>query len=147
MSVNKAILIGNLGADPELKHTGSGTAVCTLSVATTDKRKDQNGDWIEQTEWHKVNVWAKVAENCAKYLKKGSKVYVEGKLGTRKWENKDGVTMYSTEITAFVVDFLDSKGGGDPKPEAQQAQKWEAQPQGQAPAPAQVGAGLDDIPF
>ena len=133
MSVNKAMLIGNLGADPELKHTNSGTAVATLSVATTDKRKDQNGDFQDQTEWHRVNVWSKVAENCAKYLKKGSKVYVEGKIQTRKWE-KDGVDRYSTEITAFTVDFLDSKGGN-------------SSPEEKPPAPSQVGAGMDDIPF
>ena len=136
MSVNKAMLIGNLGADPELKHTNSGTAVATLSVATTDKRKDQNGDFQDQTEWHRVNVWSKVAENCAKYLKKGSKVYVEGKIQTRKWE-KDGVDRYSTEITAFTVDFLDPKGSGNPQ------NTGDYKP----PAPSQVGPGMDDIPF
>ena len=146
MSVNKVILIGNLGAPPELKHTQSGLAVCTLSLATTDKRKDQSGEWVEQTEWTRVNVWKQTAENCAKYLKKGSKIYVEGKLQTRKWE-KDGIERYSTEVTAFTVDFLDSKGAGDSKPEAQKAQQWEAQPQSKPAAPKQVGAGLDDIPF
>ncbi len=137
-SVNKVILIGNLGADPELKHTNGGIAVCTLSVATTDKKKDQAGDWTEATEWHRVNVWQKTAENCAKYLKKGSKIFVEGKIGTRKWE-KDGVTMYSTEITAFTVQFLDSKD------KTQDSGSY--QPQSKPAATAQVGAGLDDIPF
>jgi len=139
-SVNKVILIGNLGADPELKHTTSGTAVCTLSVATTDKRKDQAGDWTESTEWHRVNIWQKTAENCAKYLKKGSKIYVEGRLGTRKWENKDGVTMYSTEVTAFTVQFLDSKE------KTQDSGSYE--PQSKPAAQSQPSqASLDDIPF
>lgn len=109
MSVNKAIILGNLGQDPELRYTSGGTAVANFSVATTDRRKDKDGNVQEETEWHKVTTWAKVAENCAKYLKKGSKVYIEGKLQTRKYE-KDGVDRYSTEITAFVVDFLDPKG-------------------------------------
>ncbi len=128
MSLNKVMLIGNLGADPELRHTGSGVAVCSLSVATTDKRKDQSGQLIEETEWHRVNVWKNAAENCAKYLSKGSKVFLEGKITTREYE-KDGVKKYSTEIVAFSVQFLDSKGD---KPQ-----------QGPAnPIPA-----VDDIPF
>ncbi len=137
-SVNKVILIGNLGADPELKYTNSGLAVCTLSLATTDKKKDQAGDWTESTEWHRVNVWKNVAESCAKYLKKGSKIYVEGKLGTRKWENKDGVTMYSTEVTAFTVQFL------DPKEKTQDSGSYQEQSK---PAAGPSQAALDDIPF
>lgn len=126
------MILGNLGQDPELRYTQSGTAVCTLSVATTDKRKDQDGNYQEQTEWHRVNVWKNIAENCAKYLKKGSKVYAEGKLSTRKWEDKNGVERYTTEITAFTVEFLDPKGSNDS--------------QGQAQAPG-GDPSLDDIPF
>lgn len=137
-SVNKVILIGNLGAEVELRYTKGGIAVCSLSLATTDKRKDESGEWLEQTEWHRINVWKNAAEACAKYLKKGSQIYVEGKLGTRKWENKDGVTMYSTEITAFTVQFLDSKGStqdsGESKPQSK-------------PAQSKPDPNLDDIPF
>ena len=136
-SVNKVILIGNLGADPELKHTNSGMAVCTLSVATTDKKKDQSGEWTESTEWHRVNIWKNVAESCAKYLRKGSKIYVEGKLGTRSWE-QDGVKRYSTEITAFTVQFLDPKEKTD---------SGSYQPQSKPVAEPQGNPALDDIPF
>lgn len=144
MSLNKAMIIGNLGSDVELRYTQGGKAVATLSVATTDRRKDQNGDFQEVTEWHRCNVWDKMAENCAKYLKKGSKIFVEGKIGTRKWEDKNGVERYSTEITASTVDFLDSKPSGNNQAQAQQ---WQAQPQTQTPAPSQGGPSLDDIPF
>ena len=102
--VNKAILIGNLGRDPELKHTNSGTAVCNLSLATTHRMK--KGDrWEDQTEWHRVTVWGKTAENVAKYCKKGKQLYVEGRIQTREYE-KDGQKRYATEIVAEFVKFL-----------------------------------------
>lgn len=113
-SVNSAVVLGNLGQDPELRHTPNGTATCTLSVATTDKRKDNDGNLQEFTEWHRVVVWGKQAENCEKYLSKGRSVYVTGRLQTRQWEDKDGVKRYSTEIVANGVQFIgESKGDGE----------------------------------
>lgn len=106
-SVNKVILIGNLGAKPELKTAGS-SKVCNMSVATNEQWKDDKGEKHERVEWHRVTVWNKLAENCAQYLDKGRAIYVEGKLQTRKYE-KDGVEHYATDIQAHTVQFL---GGG-----------------------------------
>lgn len=112
-SVNKVILIGNLGADPELRYTPNGNrAVCNLRVATTETYKDKSGAKQEKTEWHRVNVWGDQAENCNKYLAKGRSVYIEGKIETRSWDDKDGTKKYSTEIVAERVQFLDKKDGG-----------------------------------
>lgn len=110
--VNKVILIGNLGQDPELRHTGGGAAVTTLSVATSRKWKDKSDKMQEETEWHKVIVWNKQGEACAEYLTKGKQVYVEGRIHTNKWDDKEGVTRYSTEIIAENVKFLGGKSGG-----------------------------------
>src|SRR5579872_7404952 len=110
-SVNKAILIGNLGADPELRYTPSGSAVTELRIATTEKWTGKDGEKKEETEWHRVVVWTKQAENCAKYLKKGRPVYVEGRIRTRNWEDKEGQKRYMTEIVADKVQFLG--GGGE----------------------------------
>lgn len=112
MALNRAEIIGNLGNDPELKSTPSGNSVCNFSVATNEKWKDKEGNEQERTEWHRVVVWGKSAESCAKFLSKGRQVFVEGKLQTRSWENKDGVKMYTTEIIAKRVDFLGAKEGG-----------------------------------
>lgn len=109
-SVNKVILIGNLGADPELKYTPSSRALCNLRIATTDVFKDKSGQRQERTEWHRVTVWGDQAENCSKYLSKGRSVYVEGRLSTRSYD-KEGQKHYSTEITADRVVFLGSGGG------------------------------------
>ena len=109
-SVNKVILVGNLGADPEVKYIANGRAVCSLSVATSEKWNDKkSGQKQEKTEWHRVTVWGEQAENCGKFLSKGRMVYVEGKLQTRMYE-KDGQKHYATEIVADRVTFL---GGGD----------------------------------
>lgn len=110
--VNKVILIGNLGQDPELRYTGSGTAVCNLRIATNESYKDSSGEWVEKTEWHSVVTWARLAEICGEYLKKGSTVYIEGSLQTRQWEDRDGNTKYTTEIKAQEMQMLDSRGGG-----------------------------------
>jgi single-strand DNA-binding protein len=110
--VNEAIIIGNLGQDPELRHTGSGTAVCSLSVATNRKWKNKDGELQDDTQWHKVVVWDKQAESCAEYLSKGRQVYVRGRLQTRDWEDKEGVKRYTTEIVAQEVKFLGGKDGG-----------------------------------
>ncbi len=108
-SVNKVILIGNLGADPELKYTPNGAAVANLSLATIDTWKDNDGNKQERTEWHRVIVWKKLAEIAAEYLKKGSKVYFEGRLQTRSWEDKDGVKRYTTEVVADNMVMLGQK--------------------------------------
>lgn len=107
-SVNKVILVGNLGADPELKYTPSSRAVCNLRIATTDVFKDKGGQRQERTEWHRVTVWGDQAENCSKYLSKGRSVYIEGRLQTRSYD-KDGQKHYATDVVADRVVFL---GGG-----------------------------------
>ena len=112
MSVNKVILVGNLGQDPEMRYTASGTAVCNLSLATKEVYQDRNGERQERTEWHRVVVWGKVGENCSKYLKKGRQVYLEGRLQTRSWEDKNGQKRYTTEINANNVQFLGSRPEG-----------------------------------
>ena len=111
-SINKVILIGNLGADPELKYTPSSRALCNLRVATTEVFKDKAGTRQERTEWHRVTVWGDQAENCSKYLAKGRSVYIEGKLQTRSYE-KEGQKHYATDVVADRVVFL---GGGGPPP-------------------------------
>jgi single-strand DNA-binding protein len=109
MSVNKVILVGHLGADPETRTTGSGMVVANLRLATNERRKDDTGNWADATEWHRVVCFGKVAENVSRYLKKGRQIYVEGKIRTRKWTDKDGNDKWTTEIFADNVTFL---GGG-----------------------------------
>jgi single-strand DNA-binding protein len=131
-SVNKVILLGRLGQDPELRYTQGGQPVCNMSIATSEVWNDKDGNKQESTEWHKVIVWGKIGENCAKYLSKGRLAFVEGKLQTRNWDDKDdGKKRYATEIVAHNVQFI-SDGQGKP------------QQQGQRPQPV---ASLDDIPF
>lgn len=108
-SINKAIIIGNLGADPDIRYTQSNTAVANLSVATSERYKDKSGEWKERTEWHRVVAWDRKAEIAQEYMHKGSKVYVEGPIQTRSWEDKDGQKRYSTEIKAMVIRMLDSR--------------------------------------
>ena len=112
--INKVILVGNLGQDPEIKYTAGGAAVTTLSIATSDSWKDKDsGMDQERTEWHRVVLWRRLAEIAGEYLKKGSKVYIEGQLQTRKWE-QEGQTRYTTEIIAKDMQFLDSRGSAKP---------------------------------
>lgn len=111
--INKAIIVGNLGADPELRYTQSGTPVASFRVATTERWKGQDGQMQESTEWVSIVAWGKLAEICGKYLQKGSKVYVEGSINTRKWQDNNGYDRYSTEIKAREMKMLDSRGGGD----------------------------------
>jgi len=109
--INRAIIIGNLGKDPELRHTGSGLAIASITVATTESWKDgQTGEQKERTEWHRVSAFGRLAEIMGKYLKKGSQVYIEGKIQTRKWQDKDGQDRYTTEIIADEMQML---GGRD----------------------------------
>lgn len=112
MSVNKAIIIGNLGADPEIRYTQSGAPVGNLRIATNERWTDKNGQSQERTEWHRVVVFGKTAENCQKYLSKGRQVYVEGRLQTNEWQDKDGNKRYTTEIVASNVTFLSGGNGG-----------------------------------
>lgn len=112
--INKVILIGNLGADPEVRYTQNGTQVATFNVATTERWRDQSGAQQEQTEWHRIVAWSKLAEICGQYLHKGSRVYIEGKLQTRKWQDQSGQDRYTTEIVAREMKMLsprDSEGG------------------------------------
>lgn len=111
-SLNKAMIIGNLGQDPEVRYTQNNTAVATLNIATNERFRDSSGELQERTEWHRVVAWGKTAEICQSYLKKGSKVYIEGPIQTRSWEDKDGQKRYTTEIKALSLVMLDSKGDG-----------------------------------
>ena len=115
-SVNRAILIGNLGKDPEVRYTPSGQPVCNFNIATSEKWTDKSsGQAQERTEWHRIVVWGKQAEPCGKYLQKGRSVYVEGRIQTREWTDKEGVKKYTTEINASTVEFLGGKDGGGPR--------------------------------
>ena len=152
--VNKVILIGNLGQDPELRYTGTGTAVCNLRIATNESYKDQDGQLVEKTEWHSVVAWSRLAEICGEYLKKGSRVYFEGSLQTRSWEDRDGNTRYTTEIKAREMMMLDSRGGdfdqGDydqRRPQQQRQPQRQQQYQAQPQAAGDSFAPDDDLPF
>jgi single-strand DNA-binding protein len=112
MGVNKVILLGNLGKDPEVRYTTSQSAVCSFSLATSERRKDQSGNWVDHTEWHNVVTFGKTAENCGQYLKKGRQVYIEGKIQTRKWQDKEGKDRYTTEIIGNTVQFVGGAGKG-----------------------------------
>ena len=107
--VNKVILVGNLGKDPEVKYLDNGVAVANFSLATTENYKNKEGEKVSQTEWHNIVLWRGLAEVAEKYLKKGASVYIEGKIKTRKWEDKDGNTRYNTEILADNMTMLGSK--------------------------------------
>lgn len=146
--VNKVILLGRLGNDPDLKYTPAGAAVTKFSLATSESYT-KDGQKFEQTEWHRITIWGKNAENCAKYLSKGALVYLEGKLKTDSWENKEGVKQYSTGIVSDYVQFIDS---GKPRQDGSQAASTQApatqnsQPQASRAAPAPA-TNLDEIPF
>jgi single-strand DNA-binding protein len=150
-SVNKVILIGNLGRDPETRYMPSGDAIANITLATTDTWKDKNGEKQERTEWHRVAFFGKLAEIAGEYLKKGSQVYVEGRLQTRKWQDKDGQDRYTTEIVADRMQMLGARGGGNnfEVMEGGAARSGGAKPSGGAPA--KKGGDFDDfeddIPF
>ncbi|HWH72677.1 MAG TPA: single-stranded DNA-binding protein [Methylibium sp.] len=158
-SVNKVTLIGNLGRDPEVRYTPSGSAVCNITLATTRNWKDKNsGDKVEETEWHRVVFYDRLAEIAGEYLKKGRPVYVEGRLKTRKWQDKDGVEKYTTEIIAEQMQLLGGReglGGGEADSGGERMQRSAPAPRPaprSAPAPAPKSAtGFDDmdddIPF
>ena len=109
MSVNKVILVGNLGRDPETRYTGSGQAVCNFSIATSETFKDRNGERQKRTEWHKIVVWGKLAEICQQYLKKGAQIFIEGRIQSREWQDKEGNKRTSFEIVARDMRMLGSR--------------------------------------
>lgn len=143
--VNKVIIIGNLGQDPEVRYMPSGGAVTNLSIATSESWKDKDtGQNQERTEWHRIALFNRLAEIAGEYLRKGSKVYIEGSLRTRKWQDKNGQDRYTTEIVANNMQMLDSRGGGAP------AEMSAPMSHAQAPVPADQSMGNDfddDIPF
>jgi single-strand DNA-binding protein len=112
-SVNKVILVGNVGRDPEIRYTQGGTPVANFSLATTDRFKNRSGENEERTEWHRIVAWGRLAEICSEYLQKGKQVYIEGRLQTRDWEDKEGNKRYTTEIVAQVMQMLGRRGEGE----------------------------------
>lgn len=173
--LNKVMIIGRLGADPEIRYVAGGQPVTTLNVATDESYTDRDGNKVKKTEWHRISVWGKSAENCHNYLGKGSLVYVEGSLQTRKWQDQQGQDRYTTEIRAQKVQFLDRKGEGRSREDAnqpfesdmeaprggpQEKQSWVERPaKGRAssriappdedmgPAFPSEANSLDDVPF
>ena len=147
--INKVILVGNLGADPETRALPSGTTVANIRVATSESWKDkQTGDMKEQTEWHHVAMFGRLGEIAGEYLRKGSQVYIEGRLRTRKWQDKQGNDRYTTEVVASEMQMLGGRGGGA----TQETRDTRETGGGKAGAPAPAGAGSaaefdDDIPF
>jgi single-strand DNA-binding protein len=142
-SVNKVILVGNLGRDPEMRYMPSGEAVASLAVATTDKFKDKTGQMVEQTEWHRVSFFGRTAEVCGQYLKKGSQVYIEGSIRTRKYTDKEGVEKYATEIRGDRMQMLGGQAGGSDNGQGRQASAPAQRPQ---PSARGGGAhGFDDL--
>lgn len=152
-SVNKVILVGNLGKDPESRFLPDGGAVCNFSLATTDKWKDKSGEQQERTEWHRISTFNKLAEICGEYLKKGSQVYIEGRLQTRKWQDKEGQDRYTTEIVADRMQMLGSRAGGSQSMGSSEprAAATAGAGGGGKPAAKKGGASFDDmdddIPF
>jgi single-strand DNA-binding protein len=131
--INKVILVGNLGADPEMRYTADGTAVCNFRIATTERFKDREGNWQDRTEWHRIVAWRKLADICGQYLSKGKQVYIEGKIHNKAWE-KDGVKQYSYEIWADTMQMLGQARGQEREVEAPFT-------------PPEGGVPEDDIPF
>jgi single-strand DNA-binding protein len=136
--VNKAILIGNLGKDPELRYTPSGQAVASFSLATSEKWRDKDGNMQDRTEWHNIVVWGRQAEVAKEYLAKGRPVYIEGRIQTRSWQDKDGNTRYTTEIISQRMQFLGSRDQGAPA---------EGPTPPETPQPDNLAGEDDDLPF
>lgn len=162
--LNKVMLIGRLGRDPELRYSQSGAPVCTLNMATDESYTDREGNKVDKAEWHRVVVFQRVAENCAQFLSKGSLVFVEGSLQTRKWQDQQGQERYTTEIKAQRVQFLDKRGSGAeqsgseggyaaaprrsaPAGRPQKAQGQQDDYEDLGPAFPSEASGMDDVPF
>ena len=135
--INKVIILGRVGKDPEVKYAASGSAIANLTVATSESWNDKQGDKVEKTEWHRISAFGRLAEIMGEYLKKGSQVYIEGKLQTRKWQGQDGQDRYTTEIVASEMQMLGGKNtqSGNPTPKSHGS------------APDFVDSDLDDLPF
>jgi single-strand DNA-binding protein len=159
MSFNKIILVGNLGRDPELRYTPQGVAVCSFSMATNEKRRDKSGDLQDITTWFKITLWRQQAENAAKYLTKGSPVYIEGRLRIEEWTDRDNNNRYTLDVQATDMQFIGSRsdgmgGGGDYSSHHDEEATHSGPPVSSAPAssgtaasPAAAPAADDDIPF
>lgn len=154
MGINRIFLLGNLGSDPELRYTTSQNPVCSFRLATNERRKNAEGEWVDHTEWHRVVVWGKTAENCAQYLSKGRQAFIEGRVQTRKWQDQEGKDRYTTEVVASNVQFVGGRGesaGISSGIEMEQG----APEEGSQPAPmatstpktSEVAFTDDDIPF
>jgi len=128
-SLNKVMLIGNLGKDPEVRYTSNGTAVASFSLATSERFKNKSGEWEDRTEWHNITLWGRLAEIAGEYLAKGRTVFIEGRLQTRKWQDRDGRDRYTTEIVGDKMQMLSGKGEGARqgagRPEPQEAPAYE----------------------
>ena len=163
-SINKVILVGNLGRDPEVRYSADGAAICNISIATTSNWKDKaSGERREETEWHRIVFYNRLAEIVGEYLKKGRSVYIEGRLRTRKWQNKEGQDVYTTEVIADQMQMLGGRddmgasgggnsGGGEYEGSSSAPSRPAARPQAQRPqppsaSPASLGDLDDDIPF
>jgi single-strand DNA-binding protein len=148
-SVNKVILVGNLGRDPEMRYMPSGDAIASFSVATTDNWKDKNGQKQERTEWHRISMFGKLAEIAGEYLKKGSSVYIEGRLQTRKWQDKEGNERQTTEVVADRMQMLGgrSSSGYEPESEAPERQPGTAVERQTTTGGTGFDDFEDDIPF
>lgn len=155
-SVNKVILVGNLGRDPEVRYLPSGDPVANVAIATSSRYKNKNGEMVEETEWHRVTFFGRLAEIVSQYLKKGRSIYVEGRLKTRKYTDKDGQEKYATDIIASEMQMLGSREGmGEPSygddDAAPRTSRGQAPGRQQAPAASKAGSGFDDmdddIPF
>lgn len=148
--VNKAIIVGTLGQDPEVKYTANGSAVVNVGVATNETWKDkQTGEAQERTEWHRIVMFGKLAEIAGQYLKKGSQAYFEGSLRTNKWQDQSGNDRYTTEIIATEMQMLGGRGGsgGGAPAQGQEQQQAQSKPQPAAAETAPMDDGFDDIPF
>jgi len=145
-SVNKAILIGNLGKDPELRYTPSGQAVASFPLATTERYKDKDGNWQERTDWHNIVVWGRQGETAKEYLTKGRSAYIEGRIQTRSYDDRDGNKKWITEIVANRVQFLGGRGEGAGGGRAETA-KGEPAPEAESIPEPLVAQEDDDLPF
>lgn len=151
-SLNKTILIGRLGRAPELRYTQAGQPITNFTIATDESYTNQQGERIERAQWHRIVTFGRQAEPCANYLRKGSLVYVEGSLQTRKWQTQEGVDRYTTEIKAHRVQFLDPKGAQQEGSSPTQQRQKQPQPQsthgeGPNPFPNSTASDMDDVPF
>jgi len=147
MSFNKIIIVGNLGRDPELRYTPQGSAVCNISVATSEKRKDKTGELQDITTWFRVTLWERQAENASKYLTKGSPVYIEGRLRVEEWTDREGGQRYTLEVHATDMHFISSGRGDDFSSEPSSQSKFSDDSDNQDNFSTQPSAVDDDIPF